>query len=71
MSKILNLIIGLLFVIIFGTNEKDNLFEVRIGELGFNHLKVILSESPQLKDLVKLLFQKHKLLRIMNKILFA
>jgi len=31
MSKILNLIIRFLFVIIFGTDEKDNLLEVRIG----------------------------------------
>lgn len=71
MSEIFYLIIRFLFVIIFGTDKKDDLFKVRISQLWFDHLEIILSEGPQLEDFIELLFQKYKLLRVMNEVLFT
>ena len=44
-------------VIICAVNEGHKLIEIRIGQLAFNHFKVILSEVPQLHYIVEVLLQ--------------
>ncbi len=56
-EEILNVLLIFLFIILIGINKKGYLFKIWIGKLILYYLKVILSKSPKLKQVIELLLK--------------
>ncbi len=57
LSQILHVFLLGISVIMGEVDETDQLLEMRIGELGLDHFKVVLSEVPQLHHFIEMFLQ--------------
>lgn len=62
LSQVFDFLIQFFLVVILCSDKLENLFIVRIRHFGVNHFEVILSECPELQNLVELFLQDGELL---------